>query len=139
MGRSDRSGRTRLSSLAVEMDRLMARYGTHDRKVVASFLLMAYTWHIAAATASYLTERRVPDIAVHNIVLRLSEDEEPRVGFLSGRFAALPSDPTAGHPDLLVLPDKRCLALWLRQRLIDNLASFLVLLHEESRFGYRAL
>lgn len=127
-------------SLGRELERLVGQYDTRDRKAIASSLLMQYTWYVAgAAIASYLLERRVPDISAANLALRLSGDEEPRAAFLSSRFATLPNDANAAQVSTLVVADESELLLWLRQRLVDHLSPLVAELRAWSRLSTRAL
>ena len=59
--------------------------------------------------------------------------------FLDTRFAALPSDPAAGYPDALVVPDEPALVDLLRAELVGHLQPLLTALSRRSGRSERAL
>jgi ferric iron reductase protein FhuF len=69
--------------------------------IIASSFFNAYSWLlVATGLAGLLSERRVPDLSLDNVVVHLGPDG--RVDALAlrhGRFAALVDDAAARHPD----------------------------------------
>ncbi len=94
---------------------------------IGGALIQEYQWPlIASAVACFLVDRRVPALDPYHVRLHLplTEQEEaeeaehpPRVAYLSGRFAALPDDPVAEHPDALIVPNRNALRDYLRNEL----------------------
>lgn len=136
--------------LAEGLTRVVAQHPGAERRVAGSFFAGEYAWWIpAAAVAAYLAERRAPDLSLDNVALRYrtySWDEDGETGeaeridvrFVSGRFAALPDDPAAAHPDALILPDLDALRTWLRQRVEAHLAAVIEAVAAQTRLGRRA-
>jgi hypothetical protein len=130
--------------------RAVARYSGAERRVSGTFFIGEYAWYLAGAViACYLTERRVPDLAAVNVALRFrtftwheggesGEAERLDVRLLSGRFAALPDDPAADHPDALRLPDISALREWLRIQIEAHLTPLIAAIQERTRLGQRA-
>jgi hypothetical protein len=118
--------------------------------VAGAFFFGHYTWYLAAAAIGcYLAERRAPDLAPDNVALRYStftweepgasgESERIDVRFLSGRFAALPDDPAAGHADALIVEDAAALRDWLRRGLEAHLEPVTEAIAARTRLGRRA-
>jgi hypothetical protein len=95
------------------LDKVFAIYDMNDRQIGAAFLILGYFWSpMLAALACYTLDRRVPDLSANAIAFDLRQ-----VRFTSPRFAALPDDPAAGHPDVEILPDRDA----LRDRLVGQL------------------
>ncbi len=64
-----------------------------DNRNAAIGLVGALAWQVGgAALFVYATERRVPDLAPDNVMLRLVDGGLAEVAFVSGRFAALSGD-----------------------------------------------
>lgn len=136
--------------LAAALAHSVARYPGAERRVSAAFFANAYAYYLAAAAvAAYLAEGRAPDLAPANVALRLGtytwsdgeasgEAERLAVRLLGGRFAALPDDPAAGHPDALVLPDSCALRAWLRAGLEAHLAPLFTAVTARTGLGARA-
>lgn len=109
------------------LDNLLRRvgqeYGTDRRSVAGTFFLRNYLWRmLVPAVASFLIERRLPDLGVGNVALRFDGGGYAAgLAFLEGCFAALPGDPHAGHPDARVAPSEEALLAWLRDRLEGHL------------------
>ncbi|MCK6629231.1 MAG: ferric iron reductase [Anaerolineae bacterium] len=126
------------------------RYPKAEHRVRGSFFIGNYAWYLAAAAIGcYLAERRVPDLAAENIALRYStftwreegesgEAERFEVRFLSPRFAALPTDPAAGQPDILIISNEADLHTWLRLRLETHLAPLIQAIAHRTHLGQRA-
>ncbi|MCM8750310.1 (2Fe-2S)-binding protein [Thermomicrobiaceae bacterium CFH 74404] len=102
------------SAVSELLDQLCCWYEMDDRQVAASFLVLAYFWYLlCGAVACYFLERRVPDLSAGAVALHLRQG----VAFLSPRCWALPDDPAAGHPAVLVVADEDA----LRRQLVDQL------------------
>jgi hypothetical protein len=105
-----------------------------EARTRGAYLIGNYSWYVLlAGVAAYLAAARVPDFSPENVALRFrtytwhegedsGEAERMDVRFFSGRFACLPDDPAADHPDALVLPDPDALREWLRIRLEAHLS-----------------
>lgn len=138
------------TELAEGLVRSIARYPRAERRVSGSLFINAYSWYLpAAAIAAYLAERRVPDLSMENVALRYrtytwhedgesGEGERIDVRLLSGRFAALPDDPDAGHPDAHILPDAAALRDWLRTGLEAHLGPLFEAVAAQTCLGRRA-
>lgn len=136
--------------LAEGLTRVVAQHPGAERRVAGSFFAGEYAWWVpAAAVAAYLAERRVPDLSLDNVALRYrtytwtedgesGEAERIDVRLISGRFAALPDDPAAAHPDALILPDLDALRTWLRERVEARLAPVIDAVADQTRLGRRA-
>lgn len=121
-----------------------------EQRVAAAFFINLYTWYvIAPAVAGYLTERRVPDLAPQQVAVQQAvrhweyngaSGTSARFGvrLLSGRFACLPDDPAATHPDAIILPDDATLLEWLRVMVEEHLSVMIDAVHARTRLGKRA-
>lgn len=91
--------------------------------MIGSWLLQAYHWPIITAPIGcYLIDKRVPDLALENVKVRLGENGDVEaVAFTSSKFATLPTDPAAAHLDAQVMPDVVALRTYLRQGLETHL------------------
>jgi ferric iron reductase protein FhuF len=140
------SGCLDLAGVTKRLDELMAalgsRHGTDDPSVTGTCFLKIYTRAVVgAALVSLVTERRVPDVAPGNLTIGFApEGTVHELALAVPRFAVLPDDPAAGHPDATVLADVEALRDWLRVRLVDgHLADLMPLLQVRTRRGPRAL
>ena len=127
-----------------------ARHPSTDSRTRGSYLVGEFGYHIPAiAITTYLAENRVPDLSLGNLALRLGkytwhegeasgEAERLEVRFLSGRFAALPDDPAANHPDAVIVPDTDALREWLRASLETQLTLLIERIHSLTRLGRQA-
>lgn len=119
------------------LERIGNRWNTDDRRVEAAFFMHSYSWRIAGpATACYLAERRVPELAAKHMAVRF--DTEGTAGppaFRSPRFAGPPgdcqSDVTCG--------DAAELLLRLKHGLEAHLALTVEALQGHAPLGTRAL
>jgi hypothetical protein len=98
-----------------------------------------YAWGVGGpAIACYVLSRRVPDISPENVALRHDADEGLwEAALLRGRFAALPQDPAAGHPDAVVLDGESALLDWMRERLVAGIEPLLDAVRRHARVGKR--
>lgn len=98
---------------------------TTSKNMLGSAVLQAYHWQlIVSAIGSYLIDRRVPDLSLHNAQAKLDEErrlEVESVAFVSSCFYALPTDPAAAHPDASIVPNIATLQDQLRQELETHL------------------
>ena len=121
-----------------------------DARTRGSYLIGSYSWYVAGiAIGMYLTAKRVPDLSPENLALRFSkytwhegensgEAERMDLRFLSGRFAALPDDPAADHPDAILMPDALALREWLRDALERHFAPLIEQIRSRTRLGQHA-
>lgn len=126
------------------------RHPHMEARTRGSYWIGEYSWYVpAVAVTAYLAERRVPDLSPDNLALRFSrytwheggesgEAERLEVRFLSGRFAALPADPAASHPDAVIVPDTDALREWLRTSLEAHLTPLIERVHSRTRLGRHA-
>jgi hypothetical protein len=119
------------AALAALIDAAHQRLRTQAATLTGSALIQEYQWPlISTGIACFLTDRRVPDLRPENLHLRFPPEEEEaeeveqpdRIAFTSGRFAALPDDPAASHPDAYLVPDLDALRAELRSGLEAHLA-----------------
>lgn len=96
------------------------RLHTEAATIVSGSLLQEYQWPLlASAIACFLVDRRVPDLQPANVQVCLAPaeneaEQRERLTYRTGRFAALPSDPAADHPDAEIVPDLAALRDYLR-------------------------
>ena len=88
------------------LERIERGCGVRDRPYAGTSLLRTYLWRIlTTSVATFLLERRLPDLQAENVALRFVDSGvAERLAFASPRFFALSDDPEAGHPDATVLP-----------------------------------
>ncbi|WP_245668748.1 (2Fe-2S)-binding protein [Chloroflexus islandicus] len=100
-----------------------AYLNTRAPAIVASAILQNYQWPlITTAMAYFLIDRRVPDISAANTLTGYdNERKASRLALLSSRFATLPTDLAANHPDATVLPDTTALRSALRSHIEAHL------------------
>ncbi len=124
------------------MVRVGRGYGTDDRPVVGTMLLRSYLWRILApAVAAFLAERRLPDLHAGNVAFRYDERGALDLAFAGSRLDALPDDPAAGHPDVVVVPTEDAMLARMRDALAGSHLSALIpaLRDLRVRRGKRAL
>lgn len=99
-----------------------------------------YAWWVGGpAVACYVLARRVPDVAPENLTFRHAETGRiSEVALLSGRFAALPTDPAA-DPAVTTLDDEAALLGWLRGRLVAGLEPLVELVRANVRASRRLM
>ncbi len=111
----DEPGWTTIAGLAGDPDLLedlMSRIergcGAENRAYSGTTLLRGYLWRVlVSAVALLLAERRLPNLRAENVALRFGEGGFAEdLAFAGPRFAALPDDPEASHPDAVVLPSE---------------------------------
>jgi hypothetical protein len=138
------------AALQLCLARSVAQHPNASRRVSGSFFLGEYVWYVVgAAVGSYLAARRVPTLDAKQLALcyhtytwhegeESGEAERIAVRFLCGRFAALPDDPAADHPDATVLPDQAALHDHLRWQIETHLAPLIAAVSNTTRLGQRA-
>jgi ferric iron reductase protein FhuF len=124
------------------MARIAAHYTTSNRHYIASTFFRAYIWQaIGGSIACYLTVQRVPHLSLDKIWLHI--DTQGWIDTLAlgaGRFAALPDDPAAGHPDVTVVADRDALRMYLLEQLTHHyLPPMIDTMRDCSPFGKRSL
>jgi hypothetical protein len=136
------------------LDDALTRQAKHyphmEARTRGAYFIGEYSWYMPqAAIGAYLLRKRVPDLSAENIALRYStytwhedsesgEAERIDVRFLSGRFACLPDDPTADHPDAIVLPDRDALREWLRTTLEAHLTPLIERVYARTKLSRHA-
>ncbi|MEM8857205.1 MAG: (2Fe-2S)-binding protein [Chloroflexota bacterium] len=100
---------------------------TTSKNVLGSALIQAYQWQIImTAVGCFLVSKRVPDISLNNVRVKLFEDNEDgevgvgQVAFITGRFFALPNDPAASHPDAEIVTDVAALRFRMRLGIVEH-------------------
>lgn len=120
---------------------IMARYSVRERRTAAMFFLGSYAWYVtASAIASYLTDRRVPSIALDDVAVRFDVDgDEPqiKVALLNPGFAALPDDPAAGMATVTICATLHDLRERLRKQIEDHMLAAIAFLARHVRLGQR--
>jgi hypothetical protein len=121
-----------------------------EARTRGSYWIGEYSWYVPlAAITAYLTEKRVPDLSQENVALRFrtytwhegdesGEAQRLDVRFLSGRFACLPDDTAADHPDALVLPNADALREHLRTTLEAHLTPIIERVYAETKLSRHA-
>jgi ferric iron reductase protein FhuF len=96
------------------------------RRAIGSQFVLLYLRFVWPVVAAFALERRVPDVAAENLLVRLDDAGWPSTFALAQpRFAALESDPAAGEATELAR-DEADLARWLHERSIEVNAAPLV-------------
>lgn len=93
---------------------------TDNRHLAASAFTIAYLTRLTYPLISqYVLERRVIDISLSNLEFHTDGQRFNGTALASPRFAALPDDPAAGHPDAEIVPDDAALYARLKKQLFD--------------------
>ena len=81
-----------------------ARWGATNNHVAGSAFIIAYlTRLIYPMVGQYVLKRRVPRATLENLSFHRTNGLIDATGLSFPRFAALPDDPAAGHPDAVVV------------------------------------
>ena len=110
-------------------------WGTTNPHAAGSAFIIAYlsrlTWPVIA---QYVLARRVPQVSLNNMVFHQTGSGIDATALSYPSFAALSSDPAAGHQDAEVLPDEAALYLRLKEWLFDaNVSLVIDALHQSGR------
>lgn len=82
-----------------------ARWGAINNHVAASAFIIAYlTRFIYPMVGQYVLNRRVPKVTLENLSFHRTDGGIDATGLKEPKFAVLPDDPAADHPDAEVLP-----------------------------------
>ncbi|MFD3166823.1 (2Fe-2S)-binding protein [Herpetosiphon sp. NSE202] len=123
------------------LTQIMARYSLRERRTAATFLFGSYAWYVmASAIASYLSDRRVPSIAIEDMAIRFDvHGDEPhiQVALLTPGFAALPDDPAANQPMVTVCANLDELREHLRNQIETHMQVIINFLSTQVRSGPR--
>ena len=109
-----------------KLEDLLGRFGKHmktDSMFLQAALFVSWYTHlfVPAVVYGFYVRRRVPELSAQNFALRLdSSGEIVEYAFSSRRFATLPSDDAASHPDATILPDIESLKAWMFERMIEG-------------------
>lgn len=138
--RADSLARDDGEFLAAQMERTRTKWDLNNRDTAIS-LTGGYAWQVGGpAAVCYVLSRRVPDISPENLALRFDEDGGiAEAAVIGSRFAALPSDPAASHPDAVVLDSEAALLGWLRVRLEAGIEPLVVAVRSRMRISRRTL
>ncbi|BBL80957.1 hypothetical protein RxyAA322_28110 [Rubrobacter xylanophilus] len=123
-----------------QLERAQDRWGLRRREA-AAYLVGSYAWGVGGpAVAAYVLARRIPDLSPENVHVRLDEGGGiPEAAVSDERFAALASDPAAGHPDAVTVAGEEELLGWMRERLLAGLEPLADLVGAITRVGARTL
>ena len=97
------SGDTNLREMVMSFG--YARWGTTNNHVAASAFIIAYlTRLIFPMVGQFVLKKRVPRVTLENVAFHRTDGRIDATGLRHPRFAVLPDDPAAGHPDAEVVP-----------------------------------
>ena len=101
-------------------------HGPSTRRAIGSQFVLLYLRFVWPAVAAFALERRVPDIAAANLLVRLDAEGWPAAFALKEpRFAVLAEDPAAGDATVISQSPAELLE-WLQQRAIEANAAPLI-------------
>jgi len=108
------------------MAEIAATYNAVTRDAQASYFFGAHAWHlVTAALGPYLLANRVPDLSPANVWVAMTSGRATRLVLRHGRFACLPDDPAAAHPDAAVVADPDALLARLRAEIEAHLGALI--------------
>ncbi|MDE2781246.1 MAG: hypothetical protein OXI91_16450 [Chloroflexota bacterium] len=105
---------------------LVATYGqrawdSSNRHVAGSAFLVAYLSRVVfPLVGQYVLEQRVPDVSLGNLAFHWNGPAIDATGLKSLKFAALPEDAAAAHPDAMVVADEAALYDQLKGWLFED-------------------
>ncbi len=110
------------------------RWGTKNPHVAGSAFIIAYPTRLVwPVIGQYVLERRVPNVALDNLVFHQVENRIDGAALNQPAFAALSTDPNACHPDAEVVVDEAELYQRLKRWLFDaNLAPVIAALQRSA-------
>jgi len=133
-------------SLQRMVDVAQRRLRTEAGNIIAGAVLQEYQWPLlSSAIASFLVERRVPDMSPENVRLWLPSEASKAQGvhesivYCCGRFAVLPDDPAADHPDAWIVSDLDALRFHLRTSIEAHMGWVIRRLSQSLRCSERGL
>lgn len=117
--------------------RVAVRYKAEGRQPAVALWFSHYAFSMmAVAIACYLVENRVPELFPESVWSRFEANGDLAAFAWRGRkFAALPEDPSASHPDCFILSSKNLLRAYLRASIVPHLASMIEALSLCSSLG----
>jgi hypothetical protein len=123
------------------VDQLSAHHKIKGRSASGVHFFGDYTYvAIAMNAACFMAFQRVPLLDLADISARFNEESHiENVVVRSYRFAALPSDPAAGHPDCVVVETLDGLRDLMREHLIAHVEPFLNAVAKATRAGKPAM
>jgi ferric iron reductase protein FhuF len=94
--------------------------GTEDRHLAASGFIIAYlTRLVYPLITQYVVENRVIDVSLRNLEFHTKGQGFDATALGQPKFACLPDDPDASHPDAEIVPDAAALYAKLKEQLFD--------------------
>lgn len=116
---------------------LLSHYKTDRLRPPAMFWFGHYAYTIELITfAFFVVEGRVPDLSPDQVWLRIGENTDiQNLAWRGRRFAALPDDPDASHPDCMVLPTRQALREYMREQLTSHLTPLVDTISTYSSLG----
>jgi hypothetical protein len=114
--------------LAALLEQIGAHHRLNDRRFVGMVAFNNIFWQLSAvAVGASIGAGRVPDLRPANLAMRFNGEGWPvAVALAAGRFAALPADPDASHPDAAVVADGGDLRAAYLSALRDNFVPRLI-------------
>jgi ferric iron reductase protein FhuF len=110
----------------VIVERIGGAHGPATQRAIGSQFVLHYLRFVWPAVAAFALERRVPDVAAANLLVRLDDVGWPAAFALKEpRFAVLAADPAA-HDATVVMEDPAELLEWLQERAIESNAAPLI-------------
>nr|MBC8279393.1 hypothetical protein [Chloroflexota bacterium] len=95
--------------------------GTDNRHLAASAFTIAYLTRLVFPLLSqYILNRLVIDVSLNNLEFHSNGQRFDGTALGRPRFAVLPDDPAAGHPDAEVLTNEKALYNKLNERLFSE-------------------
>ena len=93
------------------LERVGHSYGTDDRAAAGTLFLRGYLWRfLVPSVATFLIDRRLPDLGAENVTLSFDENGRPAgLAFVGARFAALEGD----SPGTEVLDGEEAMLAWM--------------------------
>lgn len=112
------------------IERIGGVHGPSTRRAIGSQFVLLYLRFVWPAVAAFALERRVPDIAADNLLVRLDGEGWPAAFALrEPRLAVLADDPAADDAAVVVADAGELLA-WLQERAIEaNAAPLIEMVH----------
>jgi len=114
-------------------------YGTRDRRVIASMLVLRYGWYLAAPLiGSYMLEGKVPR-TTGNVEVQPCPDGTLLVAFLRDAGAVIEGDPAEALPEVVAVASREELRAGLGRELVEAHEPLVALLGRVTPFSTRTL